>query len=141
MQTITPYLLYEDVESALEFLTRAFGFEETLRYTGSAGYINHAEMRRGQAGIFLGDPGNGYRNPKRLGGHTVQIYTQVDDINALFSQARDAGAEVIEEPATQEYGERRCGFEDPEGHRWWFAQPLETVEPEEWGAVTTDTSR
>ena len=59
--------------------------------------------------------------------------------HTLFARARDEGAGVIEEPADQEYGERRCGLEDPEGHRWWFAQPREAVEPEEWGAVASGT--
>ena len=32
--TITPYLLYADVDAALAFLARAFGFEEVLRHAG-----------------------------------------------------------------------------------------------------------
>lgn len=138
MQIVTPYLLYEDVESALDFLARAFGFQETLRYTGGAGYINHAEMRVGEGSIMMGDPGDDYRNPRRLGAATVQIYVEVDDVAALFQRATEAGAEVIEEPADQEYGQRRFGVKDPEGHSWWFAQQLRAVAPEEWGAVTTD---
>lgn len=138
MQTVTPYLLYEDVESALDFLTRAFGFQETLRYTGSAGYINHAEMRCGEGNIMMGDPGDDYRNPKRLGAATVQIYVLVGDVDALFHRATAAGAEVIEEPVDKEYGERRFGVKDPEGHSWWFAQEIRAVAPEAWGAVVTE---
>ena len=41
-QTITPYLLYADCAAALDWLARAFGFEEVLRYTGEEGYVNHA---------------------------------------------------------------------------------------------------
>jgi PhnB protein len=134
MQTITPYLLYEDVESALEFLSRAFGFEETLRYTGSAGYINHAEMRYGEGNIMMGDPGDDYRNPKRLGAASVQIYVHVDDVDAVYERARAASAEIIEDIADQEYGARRFGAKDPEGHSWWFAQQIREVAPEDWGA-------
>ena len=138
MQTVTPYMLYEDVESALDFLTRAFGFQETLRYTGSTGCISHAEMRVGEGSILMGDPGDAYRNPRRLGGATVQIYVEVNDIDARFQRATEAGVEVIEEPADQEYGERRFGVKDPEGHSWWFAQEIRAVTPEEWGAVVTE---
>src|SRR5881394_3779549 len=102
-QTITPYLLYKEVDQALDFLGEAFGFEEVLRYTGAEGYVNHAEMKLGDASIFLGDPGDDYRNPKDQGGETVGIYVLVDDVDAHFEQARDAGAEVKEEPADQEY--------------------------------------
>ena len=135
MQRITPYLLYEDVEAALEFLSRAFGFEETLRYTGSAGYINHAEMRYRDGAIMMGDPGGDYRNPRRLGVATVQIYVDVDDVDAVYERARAAGAEIIEEVADQEYGSRRFGARDPEGHSWWFAQQVRDVAPSDWGAV------
>ena len=141
MQTITPYLLYEDVEAALEFLSRAFGFEEVLRYTGSAGYISHAEMRHGDGTIMLGDPGPDYRNPRRLGEATVQVYVDVDDVDALYERATAAGAEVIDEPSDQEYGDRRFGARDPEGHSWWFAQRVREVAPEQWGAQPAHSGR
>lgn len=135
-QAITPYLLYEDVGAALDFLARAFGFEERLRYTGSQGYVNHAEMRLGEGTIFLGDPGDHYRNPKRLGQETVGVYVEVDDVDAHHERARAAGAEILEEPADQEYGHRRFTARDQEGHHWFFAQVVRDVAPDEWGART-----
>jgi len=135
MQTITPYLLYRDVDAALGFLAKAFGFKEELRYTGEEGYVNHAEMRIGDGKIYLGDPGDQYRNPKELGQETVGIYVLVDDVDSHFQRAQAAGAEIKEEPADQEYGERRYTARDPEGHYWFFAQPTRAVAPEEWGAT------
>jgi uncharacterized glyoxalase superfamily protein PhnB len=134
MQTITPYLLYEDVDAALSFLSKAFGFKEVLRYTGEEGYVNHAEMRLGDGTIYLGDPGAQYRNPKKLGQETVGIYALVEDVDAHYERAKAAGAEIREEPTDQEYGERRYTAVDPEGHHWFFAQPTHEVAPEEWGA-------
>ena len=135
MTTITPYLLYEDCGAALEFLARAFGFEEVLRYTGSEGYVNHAEMRLGDAMIYMGDPGERYRNPRKLGQETVGIYVVIDgDVDALCERARSAGAEILEEPVDQEYGHRRFAAKDPEGHHWYFAAVVRDVAPEEWGA-------
>lgn len=137
MQVVTPYLLYQDCEAALEFLSRAFGFEETLRYTGEEGYVNHAEMHIGDGGvIYLGDPGDEYRNPRELGSETVGIYVEVDgSVDALCDRAREAGAEIVEEPADQEYGHRRFTARDPEGQMWFFAQVLRETAPEEWGAT------
>lgn len=134
MQTITPYLLYEDVDAALSFLSKAFGFKEVLRYTGEAGYVNHAEMRLGDGKIYLGDPGDQYRNPKKVGS-TFGTYVLVDDVDKHFDRAKAAGAEVTEEPTDQEYGERRYIALDLEGHQWFFAQPTGEVAPEEWGAT------
>jgi PhnB protein len=135
MQTVTPYLLYRDCESALDFLSKAFGFKEVLRYVGEEGYINHAEMRAGDGVIFMGDPGDHYRNPRDVGHETVGIYVLVDDVDAHFERARAAGAEIREEPTDQVYGERRYSAFDPEGHCWFFAQPTREVAPEEWGAT------
>jgi PhnB protein len=139
MQTITPYLLYEDVDAALSFLAKAFGFEEVLRYTGEEGYINHAEMRLDDAKIYLGDPGDQYRNPKKVGHETVGIYVLVEDADAHYERAKAAGADIREEPTDQEYGERRYTARDPEGHLWFFAQPTREVAPEDWGAEVATT--
>ena len=136
MQVVTPYLLYEDCEAALDFLARAFGFQEVLRYTGEGGYINHAEMSVGDSGrIYMGDPGDQYKSPKRLGQETVGIYVEIDDdVDARCDRARAAGAQIREEPTDQEYGERRFTAEDLEGHVWYFARQIKQVAPEEWGA-------
>jgi PhnB protein len=123
-QTITPYLLYEDVAEALEFLERAFGFKEHVRLTGPEGYDNLAEARLGDAAVYLGDPGDQYKNPKRLGQETVGLYVLVDDVDAHYERARAAGAEILAGPEDQEYGDRRYTAIDPEGHHWFFAQPI-----------------
>ena len=84
---ITPYLLYEDLDGALQWLTKAFGMHD-------------------------------------LGGSTQSLYVRVENVDAMFERAVSAGAVVLEQPADQPYGDRRCGLEDPEGHRWYFAQAL-----------------
>jgi len=122
---ITPYLLYEDLGGALEWLAKAFGFREILRHGGADGKAVHAEMTLGEDGVLLmGYPGPQYRNPKRLGQVTQNLYVRVEDVDELFDRAVQAGAVVLEKPADQPYGDRRCGVEDPEGHRWYFAQTI-----------------
>jgi uncharacterized glyoxalase superfamily protein PhnB len=132
---VIPYMLYADCEAALDFLSRAFGFEEVLRYVGDQGYVNHAEMRIGDARIFMGDPGDDYRNPNELGNETVGLYVYVDaSVDDLCERARAAGAEIVEKPTDKDYGERRFTAKDLEGHVWFFGQRIRDVAPEEWGA-------
>ena len=123
---ITPYLLYEDLGAALDWLAKAFGLRERLRHAGPDGKPVHAEMTLGTDGVILmGCPGPQYRNPKRLGQHTQNLYVRVDDdLDGHFERAVHVGAVVLEKPADQPYGDRRCGVEDPEGHRWYFAQTI-----------------
>ena len=131
---ITPYLLYEDVPAALEWLSRAFGFRERLRFTGEDDTVNHAEMEYEDGVIMLGDPGGDYRSPKRSG-VTVQIHVYVDDVDAHFEQARAAGATIARDLMDKEYGDRSYSAEDLEGHLWMFGQHVRDVTSEDWGAV------
>jgi PhnB protein len=137
MTQIVPYLLYQDCEAALDWLTRAFAFEEVLRYTGEAGYVNHAEMRFDGVPVYMGNPGAQYRNPKELGQETVGIYVEMEaDVDAHFVRAKAAGAEILEPPTDEAYGHRRYTARDPEGHHWFFAQIMKDVSAQDWGATT-----
>jgi uncharacterized glyoxalase superfamily protein PhnB len=135
-QTITPYLLYEDVAGALDWLARAFGFSERLRHADDDGHVTHAEMGFADGVVFMGDPGPEYRNAKRLGEPTQQVHVYVDDVDRHFRRATDAGATILAEPHDTPYGDRRYDAEDPEGNRWSFAQRVRDVAPEDWGAST-----
>jgi uncharacterized glyoxalase superfamily protein PhnB len=129
---ITPYLLYNDVDAALDLLVTGFGFEERVRMPGTDGRANHAEASIGDAYVMMGNPGEGYRNPAALGGATQLVYVYVDDVDAHCERARATdGIEVIREPADQFYGDRTYGAADPEGHHWSFSQHVRDVAPED----------
>ena len=135
MQTITPYLLYEDAAAAIDWLSRAFGFEERLRLTDEAGVVTHAELALGDGALYLGHPGPDYRSPKRLGTSAHLVHVYVDDVDAHYERAKATGAEIREELVDQEYGDRRYTAYDPEGHCWFFATKVKKVTPDEWGAT------
>jgi PhnB protein len=120
---IAPYLLYEDGAAAIDFLTRAFGFEEVIRMDED-GVVNHAELRLGDDSVMLGDPGEDYKNPKNADHYSALVHVYVDDVDAHFERAKAAGAEIVMEPTDQEYGDRRYDAKDPEGHLWSFAMTL-----------------
>ena len=116
--TLSPYIYYEDSGAALEWLTRAFGFEERMRSTDDEGNIRHCEMRVGDSLIMMGSP-PGHR--ARVGPLTVGLYAHVD---AHYERALGAGARVPGPPEDMEYGVRHYGVLDIDGHQWWFATPI-----------------
>ena len=123
--SITPYLYYEDVDRALGFLAKAFGFRKYgVQVRGPDGRTDHAAMKLGTALIMMGRPPTGYRNPKRLGQTTQSLYIRVPVVDKHCERARKAGAFILEEPTDTEYGDRRYGATDPEGHEWYFAQRI-----------------
>jgi uncharacterized glyoxalase superfamily protein PhnB len=128
---ITPYLYYKDLGAALKWLTKAFGFKRHgVQMRGSDGTLKHAAMRLGDDLVMMGAPGGKYKNPRRLGQATQSLYVMVDNADKQFERARKAGGKILEEPAETEYGHRRCGIEDPEGHQWYFAHVLEAKSAE-----------
>ncbi len=123
--SITPYLFYEDVPGAVRFLSKAFGFKKYGPVMKDKdGKMNHAAMKLGRDLIMMGYPGPKYKNPKRLGEATQNLYVNVTDVDKHFARAKRAGAKILEEPQDTFYGHRRYGAEDPEGHQWYFAREI-----------------
>jgi uncharacterized glyoxalase superfamily protein PhnB len=137
---ISPYLYYEDADAAIAWLSRAFGFSERLRMAGEDGRVMHAELELDGGVVMLGTVTRaGFRNPKALEVNTSSVYTYVDGVDAHFARAKDAGADVLQEPEDQPYGDRHYGVRDPEGHEWWFGQHIRDVAPEELAATRTES--
>ena len=128
---VTPYLLYEDLDAAVDWLIPTFGLTESVRMRGEDGNSMHAELTRGGGVVMMGRPGDGYRNPTHLGGVTSLVYVYVDDVDAHHATAKAAGAKIQQELADQFYGDRTYAVLDPEGHPWTFAQHVRDVPPDE----------
>ena len=121
--TIIPQLPYENVLAAVDFLERAFGFREReearIEHTGGV----HTEMELGAGLIMLGGPGgHGTFPPKASGNPTAHLTVYVDDVDAHFERAREAGATIVDSPADKFWGDRCYEAIDLEGHRWRFHQ-------------------
>ena len=121
--TLSPYAFYEDLPAALDFLAAAFGFTERMRNVNPDGSLSHCEMQAGDSVLMLGTPPD-YTNPAHGGNVTVGLHVHVDDVDAHYARAVAAGAKTDREPANMPYGVRSYAATDPEGHQWYFAQPL-----------------
>jgi uncharacterized glyoxalase superfamily protein PhnB len=129
--TVTPVLIYPDVRAAVDWLERAFGFGERVRI----GDGHRAQLRVGADGAIVVAEAHGAQVAPSGGVVTHVIKVRVPDVDAAFVRARDAGAEVLEELRTFEYGERSGVVVDPAGHRWELTQTVRDVDPSEWGGV------
>lgn len=130
--TVTPVLIYPDVRAAVAWLEAAFGFGERVRI----GEAHRAQLRVGEDGAVVVADVRGSQVAPSAGSVTHLIKVRVADVDAAFVRACDAGAQVIEEPTTYEYGERSCVMQDLAGHRWELTQTVRDVQPEEWGGHT-----
>ena len=122
-QRFVPYLIYQDAPAALEFLAKAFGFEERYRLPMPDGRLGHAEVGYGGQVLMLASayPEMGFQGAAALPARHAQVKCYVDDVDAHHARARDAGATIVQAPADQPYGERVYRAVDPEGQHWQFA--------------------
>lgn len=125
---IVPYLAYADAPAAIEFLCRAFGFEERFRLPMPDGRIGHAEIARDGQVIMLASASQemGFVSPKGLPGVHAQIHYRVDDVDGHYDRAKSSGATIASAPQEQ-HGQRMYRAIDPEGHRWIFFKPSDAV--------------
>jgi uncharacterized glyoxalase superfamily protein PhnB len=125
-QTITPVLVYEDIQAGHDFLVTAFGFLAGRIDRDGNGQIVHGEVSVGGEVIWLhrATAEHGLRSPRTEALASSGLAVVVDDVDAHYQRAGAAGARIDRPPVDQPYGRREYEARDPEGHRWWFASLL-----------------
>lgn len=123
---VCPMLSYHDAPAAIEFLGKAFGFDEMFRMEMPDGKIGHAEVGCEGVRIMLASEfqGMGFESPRAMDTRHSQLYVIVDDVDAHYERAHEAGAVIVAKPY-EDHGDRLYRANDLEGHRWIFASPLE----------------
>jgi PhnB protein len=130
---VTPHLSIAGVVDALEFYERVLGANVRMRMDAPGGLVAHAEIELGGSVIMLGDEAvpDSDPSPKTLGGASVSLFVYVEDVDAVFHRAVEAGAQVVSAPELHFYGDRVATIDDPFGHRWNVATHVEDVSPED----------
>src|SRR5260370_3262155 len=116
--TLTPYLVVKDAPATIDFARQVFGAEETFRTSTPAGGI-HAEVRSGDSMLMIGGgtPESGLtREPM-----PTALHIYVEDTDAAYQRALEAGGVPLQAPADQFYGERSGGVKDQAGNHWYIA--------------------
>jgi PhnB protein len=130
---LTPYLIVDGANAAIEFYRSVLGAIERVRMPAPEGRVGHAELQLGDSMIMLADefPDMGVRGPKTIGGTPVSLHVYVEDVDSVFENAVQAGATALRPVEDRFYGDRSGQFEDPFGHRWDVSTHVEDVPPEE----------
>jgi len=130
---VTPYLIVDGAGAAIDFYCSVLGATERVRMPGPDGRIGHAELQLGDSMIMLADENAQMdsRGPRAIGGTPVSLHVYVEDSDAVFERAVQAGARALRAVEDRFYGDRSGQFEDPFGHRWDVSTHVEDVPPEE----------
>ena len=114
---VAPYMLVKRGAEFLEFLLAAFGATERIRVPNPDGSIMHAEVGLGNSVMELGDENAAH--PARQ----VAVHLYVDDADATYERALQAGATALHAVGDMPWGDRQGAVKDKFGNRWYIGMP------------------
>ncbi|MGB7620855.1 MAG: VOC family protein [Terriglobia bacterium] len=126
-QRLMPRLAYQDAPAAIEFLCRAFGFEETGRFAPGGKVVYSEIALNGETLFAIGPSHEGVQSPRELGGLSIELFCYVDDVDRHYAQAKAAGATILNPPEDKFWGDRSYAVMDCEGYRWIFRRIVKNV--------------
>ncbi|HYM33161.1 MAG TPA: VOC family protein [Candidatus Cybelea sp.] len=127
-RTVTPYLSVVGANAAIDFYKNAFGAVELMRMPADDGVrLMHAEILIDDSIVMISDVFPEYGALPPAGG--VVLHLSVDDADAWFARAIDAGALVDMPLEDMFWGDRFGRVKDPFGHTWSVATPLQKPKP------------
>ncbi|HEY4000835.1 MAG TPA: VOC family protein [Candidatus Xenobia bacterium] len=130
MTALTPMLTLKDVDAAVAFYQKAFGFTHKYSMPGPDGHCAHAEMSHGGTTMMLGKPMPG-KSALPQGEPSLSLYLYVEDVDKFLAHATANGA-TVKQPCTDMFwGDRMCALVDPFGYHWGFGTFVKEVKPED----------
>jgi PhnB protein len=122
---VTPYAIVTDANRLIDFLKTVFGGEETVRLDGPDGKVGHAEVKIGDSLLMLSDVG------LENSAFPAMLHIYVDDCDATYRKALEAGSSSLREPTNEFYGDRISAVTDSLGNQFWIATHVEDVSQED----------
>lgn len=135
--TLLPHIMVRDVEEAIAWYSRVFGFTEHYRYGEP---VSGAQMRAGNGWIMLKRAQQENKLPRQLGYGTQSLTVFIEDVDGHYELAKAGGAKILEEPHETVYGEWQYAAEDADGHHWLFSRHHRNLSPDTWGAIAANAA-
>ena len=117
---IIPMLVCLDAGAEVEFCRAAFGAVELSRRSADDGTVVHATLSVGDSLLMVHSvvPHLASRAPLHDGTASVVVYIYLENVDTVIDQAVRSGAQVLNPPADQFWGDRVGRILDPAGHVW-----------------------
>ena len=118
--TVSPYLVVVGAQRVIDFLQRAFDATALRRYERLDGSVMHAEVRIGDTVVMIAEAN------AQWPAFPSTLHVYVDDVDAVYRRALEAGGVSVQEPTRQQGDpDRRGGVRDPAGNSWFMATQVE----------------
>jgi PhnB protein len=123
--SVTPFVINRDSARLIEFMKQAFDAVDLGRSVGEDGAVGHAEVRIGDSVVMMVDAKKDWPDTPAF----LRLY--VEDCDATYARALEAGATSVTRMTNMFWGDRVCRVRDPLGNIWWIQTHIEDVTPEE----------
>jgi len=126
--TLTPQLAIDGAQKAIEFYRKAFAAELLDKAIDPSGQkVWHASLKIGNSIFFVNDVF------PEMGGtkSNSSLWLYVNDADAWFKRAVEAGATAIMQVQDMFWGDRLGQVSDPFGQKWSIATHIKDMTPEE----------
>jgi uncharacterized glyoxalase superfamily protein PhnB len=128
---VMPTLVYESVPKAVDWLSKTFGFRELWRIE------EHGAMLELEGGhVYVREPRGPRTEFMRTAASTCtsSLLVRIESVERHYERTVREGANILQEPKNEIYGEKQYAVEDFAGHHWTFSETIEDIPPERWGA-------
>ncbi len=123
--TVVPGLRYQDAHAAIDWLCQVLGFTRHAIFEGPNHTIAHAQLTFGSGMVMLGSASNQGESAQHMaqpseiaGRETVALCLIAEEAAPLYDRAVAAGAEILMDLRTMDYGGKAFTVRDPGGHIW-----------------------
>jgi PhnB protein len=115
---VMPIIRVESVDAVRDFYVDKLGFQHVMGMVGKDGQLDFVTVVLGNARVmFSRTPGDGPRQP---GKQPVEIYLEVDDVDAYHTRVKKNGVKISDALTMQWWGDRTFKVQDPNGYEIWF---------------------
>ena len=134
--SLTPFIVFDDAAAVIELYKKALGADVITTMPSPEGDIKYAELQIGNAMLMIGTPHSEAgvektKSAKSLGGSPISFYVYVEDVQASFNKAKDAGMSEKQGIEDMFWGDRMGTLVDPFNIEWTIAEHVRDVSSEE----------
>jgi len=116
---VIPIIRVESVDAARDFYVNRLGFQHAMGVVGKDGQLDFVTVVLGAARMMFSRPDNA-APARRPGKQPVEIYLEVDDVEAYHQKLTKTGVAISDGLTLQWWGDRTFKVLDPNGYELWF---------------------
>ena len=122
---VIPLRYVASVDDVRKYYIDALAFDHMMGMVGKDGQLDFAIVVRAGAMLMLSRP----QTPDGATSGALEIYVEVDDVDAYHAEVAGRGVAIANAPETQWWGDRNFSVVDPAGHKIWFWKTVGEVQP------------